>query len=257
MGTESTAVARFKELCLDTHPTGAVGITDLSRFWAAATGCEQKFFVGQPEGGDRPSDPTDPGDVVGVEEGMNIAICPVPEPRTVKHRVHLDVHTDSVDSLVALGATVLRPQDAPSVPGGIRWTIMADPEGGDFCAFVRSPEKLKPYRTYEMVVDSVDSVAIATWWAGIFGVEVRSQEGADWVWLEDVPGMSFEAWVFGDVPEPKTVKNRWHWDLYGEVPDFLERGATLLWDMPRWTVLADPEGNEFCVFPPPGKDLTR
>ena len=51
------------------------------------------------------ADPDDPGDVVGDVEGMGIALCPVPEPKTVKHRVHLDVHTDSVDSLLALGAT--------------------------------------------------------------------------------------------------------------------------------------------------------
>jgi hypothetical protein len=63
--------------------------------------------------------------------------------------------------------------------------------------------------------------------------------------------MPFDAWVFGPVPEPKTVKNRMHWDVYGDVADFEARGATRLWDMPRWTVLADPEGNEFCVFPFP------
>jgi hypothetical protein len=52
------------------------------------------------------------------------------------------------------------------------------------------------------------------------------------------------------VPEPKTVKNRIHWDVYGTVADFEAAGATVLWEMPRWTVMADPEGNEFCVFPP-------
>ena len=62
---------------------------------------------------------------------MGIAICRVPEEKTVKHRVHLDVHTDSVDSLLALGA---RP--APGY-GGDPWTVLLDPEGGEFCAFVR------------------------------------------------------------------------------------------------------------------------
>jgi hypothetical protein len=50
------------------------------------------------------------------------------------------------------------------------------------------------------------------------------------------------------VPEPKTVKNRVHWDVYGTVEEFLDRGATRLWDTPGWVTLADPEGNEFCVF---------
>jgi hypothetical protein len=55
---------------------------------------------------------------------------------------------------------------------------------------------------------------------------------------------------FVPVPEPKTVKNRVHWDVYGEVVDFEDAGATVLWEMPKWTTMADPEGNEFCVFAP-------
>jgi hypothetical protein len=54
------------------------------------------------------------------------------------------------------------------------------------------------------------------------------------------------------VREPKTVKNRIHWDV--TVPDVLplvEAGATVLREPDEeidWHVLADPEGNEFCVF---------
>ena len=224
--------ARFKELCLDTSGDGG----EVGRFWAAATGCD---YV-------RTDHPDDPGDVVGSEEGMGISICRVPEPRTVKNRVHLDLHTDSVDSLVALGATVQPVQHDED-----RWTVMSDPEGNDLCAFVRGPERLTAYRVYELVVDAVDHVRIGQWWADVFGVELQRKEGVDWTWLEGVPGMPFEAWVFGSVPEPKTVKNRMHWDVYGDVADFEARGATRLWDGRRWTVLADPEGNEFCVFPHP------
>lgn len=235
-------IATFKELCVDTHPAPGQDVGALSAFWAAVTGCEQKFFS---------SDPADPGDVVGPVEGMGIAVCPVPEAKTVKHRVHLDVHTDDVAKLVALGARIQREPDAPSVEGGIRWYVMEDPEGGEFCAFVRAPEKVPDYKVYEMCVDTVNAPLVAAWWAEVFGTTVRHEDGQDWYWLEDVPGMPFEAWVFGDVPEPRSVKNRWHWDVYGEVGDFLDRGAVLLWEMPRWAVLGDPEGNEFCVFPPP------
>jgi len=55
----------------------------------------------------------------------------VPEPKTTKNRVHIDVVTDDLDALVAHGATVLRPKG----DGGLRWTIMADPDGNEFCAF--------------------------------------------------------------------------------------------------------------------------
>ncbi len=207
----------------------AAGGTELGRFWAAVTGCT---YV-------EPSSPGDPGDVVGEVEGMGIAICPVPEEKTVKHRVHLDVHTYSVDSLLALCARL-----APGY-GGDPWTVLLDPEGGEFCAFVREGE-LPSYRVYEVIVDAVDPESIARWWADAFGVPVRN-EGADW-FIADVPGMPFESLLFGPVPEPKTVKNRIHWDVYGDVEEFIAAGATVLAELPRWTVLADPEGNEFCVF---------
>lgn len=237
MAPESTQpIATFKELCLDVYDAPEGPSRELGRFWAAATGCEYTIFS---------DDPRDPGDVVGDEEGMGIAICPVPEQRTVKHRVHLDVHTDAVETLIELGATVLC--DATDE---MHWTVMADPEGGEFCAFVRTPDKLPAYRTYEMGVDSVDARTIGAWWAKVFGTTVQGDDES-WCWIEDVPGMPFEAMVFANVPESKTVKNRWHWDVYGDVDDFLARGATELWTMPRWTVLADPEGNEFCVFPVP------
>jgi hypothetical protein len=223
-------VASFKELCMDTARPG----TELGRFWAAATGCSFEVSRGD----------DDPGDVVGFVEGMGIAMCPVPEQKSVKHRVHLDVHTDSVESLLALGA-----RRAPGF-GGDPWTVLLDPEDGEFCAFVREGE-LPAYRLYEVAVDSVDPESITRWWAERFGVPVRN-DGEDWSWLENVPGMPFEALVFGPVPEPKTIKNRIHWDVYGDVGTFAAAGATVLAELPRWTVMADPEGNEFCVFPETG-----
>lgn len=233
-----TAIARFKELCLDTSVDPAAA-GELGRFWAAAIGVD--FVPGGAEG--------EPGDLVGAEEGMGIALCPVPEPKTAKHRVHLDVSTASVAELAGRGASVLREPDQE-----ISWTVLADPEGGEFCAFTRPAEQLPDYRLFEVVVDSADPEAAARWWGAAFGVEARN-DGKPWWWIEKAPGFPAEVpwWgmVFVPVPEPKTVKNRIHWDLYGQVSDFVARGATVLWEMPRWTVLADPEGNEFCVFEPP------
>lgn len=223
-----TPIATFKELCLDTaHAEGAAG-----RFWAAATG-------------GRFTDEWTPGsgDVVppdGGPEGMGIAICPVPEGKTVKNRVHLDVIVRDVQDLVDLGATVV---DRRS-----HWTVLQDPEGNELCAFVR--DEVPAYAVQSLVVDAVDADVIAGWWREVFGVPVSSTPGKPWRWLEGVPGLPMENLVFLGVPEPKTVKNRLHWDVYGDVQQFLDRGATLLWEMPRWTVLADPEGNEFCVFAP-------
>jgi hypothetical protein len=62
--------------------------------------------------------------------------------------------------------------------------------------------------------------------------------------------------VFQDVPEPKRVKNRVHWDVGAEspgaLPALVERGATVVrepTDDDEWHVMADPEGNEFCLMP--------
>jgi predicted enzyme related to lactoylglutathione lyase len=60
----------------------------------------------------------------------------VPEPKTVKNRVHLDVNLrpgETLDWLVSLGATIIRP--VGTTPGQ-RWTVLADPEGNEFCAFL-------------------------------------------------------------------------------------------------------------------------
>ena len=224
---QSRRMATFKDLCMDSTDPRLI-----ASFWGPALGLTPEH--------------QDNGDVAlrASRPAEQLWINSVPEPKTVKNRVHLDLHTVSIEALEKLGATVRPEQDDAD-----RWTVMLDPEGNELCAFVREPERIPAYPVYELVVDSVDHVGIGQWWADVFGVELRQEEGNDWTWLEGVPGMPFEAWVFGAVPEPKTVKNRIHWDLVGDVADFEARGATRLWDTPDWTVLADPEGNEFCVFP--------
>jgi hypothetical protein len=71
-----------------------------------------------------------------------------------------------------------------------------------------------------------------------------------------VAGLPFETWKFVPVDEDKTVKNRIHWDLTGtDVDGLVSRGASVLRapdDEIFWHVVADPEGNEFCVFAPEG-----
>ncbi len=168
----------------------------------------------------------------------------VPEAKSVKNRVHLDVHVAAVSDLLELGARVL--------DDTLPWTVLADPEGAEFCAFQRPPDQLPDYRLYELVVDSVDPAAIATWWAERFGVQAQADTDSSSWYLHHVPGMPCEV-VFDAVPEPKTVKNRVHWDLFGATGELTRAGATLLRtrdDEISWDVLADPEGNEFCVFVP-------
>ena len=58
---------------------------------------------------------------------------------------------------------------------------------------------------------------------------------------------------FQRVPEPKVAKNRVHLDLVGregELDRLLSLGASVVLRQPEWVVLADPEGNEFCLMDP-------
>ncbi len=98
----------------------------------------------------------------------------------------------------------------------------------------------------DICIDCADPMALAQWWAPVLEYRVFPHR-EDVVGADPIDGVGPRVW-FNRVPEPKTVKNRVHIDIYGDVDDLLERGATLLATLPRWTVLADPEGNEFCVF---------
>jgi hypothetical protein len=217
------AIARFKDLCLDAGDPVRLGT-----FWAAVLG--------------RDWEAKDDGDGLlrGPTPQHTIWVNRVPEPKTVKHRVHLDIYARELADLEALGATILQPQRA--------WTVMADPEGGEFCAFLR-PE-VPAERLHGLVVDSADPKAQARWWGEVYGVDVTDND--DYATLEGVPGMPIQTMDFVPVPEPKTVKNRVHWDVsVPAVAPLVEAGATVLRepdDDISWHVLADPEGNEFCAF---------
>ena len=103
-------------------------------------------------------------------------------------------------------------------------------------------------------MDSSDAPADAAWWADVLGARTAEAPDGTPRWVADVPGLPFDVWKFVSVPEPKTVKNRWHWDVVAaDVEALVRKGATVLRDPGGdldWHVLADPSGNEFCVFGP-------
>jgi hypothetical protein len=96
---------------------------------------------------------------------------------------------------------------------------------------------------------------LAEWWAETLGYETRRHPRAasgdpsdDDVFAADPVGESGPTFWFNRVPEEKVAKNRVHVDVYGDADELIARGATLVDRLPRWTILTDPEGNEFCVF---------
>jgi hypothetical protein len=136
--------------CADAHA--------LARFWEAATGYVDEdiddFVRGALDRGFATADdvvevdgklrwkglaslrhPDDPVDERNVGQGRRILLQEVPEPKTVKDRIHLDLlvgpaeRAAAVERLVGLGASVLREVEEH----GGHHTVMADPEGNEFC----------------------------------------------------------------------------------------------------------------------------
>ncbi|GGM18202.1 VOC family protein [Nakamurella endophytica] len=109
----------------------------------------------------------------------------------------------------------------------------------------------------QIVVDAADEPGLAHWWAEVLGWVVVTDEPGE-VEIRPAPDV-LPGLLFTPVPEPKTVKNRLHLDLRpddqdAEVRRFLAAGATRV-DVGQqdvsWVVLADPEGNEFCILSAP------
>ena len=122
--------ARFKDLCLD-----ALDHQTLADWWCAALGYVRRDSVEPPEEDwTRPTDwPVPIVDPSGA--GPLMWIVPVPEPKTVKNRMHFDVLGDTA-ALLTAGARMVRQRDADTeADGSTEWDVLADPEGNEFCVF--------------------------------------------------------------------------------------------------------------------------
>ena len=111
-----------------------------------------------------------------------------------------------------------------------------------------------------VAVDCRDAEALAAFWCAALGTGVdrrwRDAHGVGYVQIGTGGGPLL---LFQPVPEPKAGKNRLHLDIAPgtgtqdeEVERLVRLGATRVAEEHEhpWVVLADPEGNEFCVLPP-------
>ncbi|MGW1164405.1 VOC family protein [Streptomyces sp. NPDC001153] len=189
-----------------------------------------------------------------------VDVIAVPEPgTTAKNRVHLDLATTSaahqaelVARLRSLGATPARVGQ-----GTVPWTVLADPEGNEFCV-------LEPRERYRdtgpiarVVVDCADPRAMARFWDRAMDWTLHEVTDAHAV-LRSAKGVG-PYLEFLRTPGVKTVPDRVHLDLVpcpgddqeAEVTRLRALGATDLdvgqGDVP-WKCMADPEGHEFCVL---------
>jgi hypothetical protein len=225
----------------------------LARFWSAALQWE---ITGE-EAGEVEVWP--PGYHYPDPVALPLVFVPVPEPKTAKNRVHLDLATTSaahqgaeVRRLLGLGATL-----ADIGQGDVAWTVLADPEGNEFCVLEPRPQYRDTGPVAAVVADCADPLSLAPFWSQAAGWTVR-ETSESFVSLRSPSG----AGPFLELvrtPDVKIVKNRMHLDVspypgedhraearrlqdLGAVPADVGQGGV------RWIVLADPEGSEFCVL---------
>ena len=227
----------------------------LARFWAAALGWETTDeSAGEvdvwPAGYSYP----DPA-------ALPLVFVPVTEPKSGKNRVHLDLATTSaahqaewVSRLLELGA-----QRVDVGQGDVPWVVLADLEGNEFCVLEPRDEYRGTGPVAAVIIDCADPAALAPFWVSAAGWPVARTE-------DDIVGLRSPAGTgpyleLLRVPDRKSVKDRLHPDVApfrgddpaAELARLARAGATQA-DVGQgdvaWTVLADPDGNEFCVLTP-------
>jgi predicted enzyme related to lactoylglutathione lyase len=231
-------------LCFDANDPRA-----LARFWAGVLGWEMA---------------ADPDDVVLLpsdDTGFRLRFLPTAEPKSRPNQMHFDLTSASLEAQqqtvarsLQLGAVHIDVGQGPDD----EHVVLADPEGNEFCV-------IEPGNSFLAECGFVGALASD----GSQEVGYFWSEALDWplVWDQDQEtairsphGGPKVTWG-GPPVQPKTGKNRLHFDLapppdgsqQAEVERLASLGATRV-DIGQgdvsWVVMADPDGNEFCVLTP-------
>ena len=238
--------SRLIALCFDANEP-----LRLARFWAEAL----RWEIG---------DESDDGVELLPTDGTALRIdffLPVPEPKSQKNRVHLDLTTASIDDqqdtvarLIEIGA---RHVDVGQGPDD-KHVVLADPEGNEFCIIEPENKFLAGCgRLGSITCDG--SREVGCFWSAALGWPlVWDQDGETAIRAPEGTGF-FITW--GPPVPQKVAKNRLHLDIAppahedqpAEVDRLVALGATRV-DISQgdvsWVVMADPDGNEFCVLTP-------
>jgi hypothetical protein len=184
----------------------------------------------------------------------------VPEAKAGRNRIHLDLTTSSLDDQQAsvaqlreLGARHLdvgQTADDPHV-------VLADPEGNELCL-------IEPWNNFLAGCGRLGALScdgsrqVGLFWRDVLGWPLIWDEGEETaIRAPDAIGPIIS---WGGGPEiPKVGKNRLHLDIApsdgsdhrSELDRLLELGATQGNDADGWTVMADPDDNEFCLLRAP------
>jgi hypothetical protein len=234
--------SRLLAVCVDANDP-----LRLARFWASALGWHA-------------SDDISGAIALVPNDGTRFQIhfLPVPEKKAGKNRIHLDLTTTSTDDmtgtverLIELGARHVDIGQGPDEPH----VVLADPEGNELCV-------IEPDNSFLADCGRLGSITcdgsreVGYFWSRALGWPlVWDQDEETAIRTPDGTG-PFITW--GPPIPPKLTKNRLHLDIApvgpgdqrAEVDRLVSLGATRVdigqGDV-RWVVMADPDGNEFCV----------
>jgi hypothetical protein len=185
----------------------------------------------------------------------------VTEPKAAQNRLHLDLASASADQQMATldRALALGAERIDVGQRNVPWFVLADPGGNEFCVLDPRPEYATTGAVAAIVAFAADPSALAGFWSAASGWPVV-RTGVEFASLRDPSGRG--PWLeFIRSAHPHEVKNRVHLDVAphpdGTIATEVERLASLgahpidigQGSVP-WQVLADPEGNEFCVLTP-------
>jgi predicted enzyme related to lactoylglutathione lyase len=237
--------SRLVALCFDANDSSGP-----ARFWAEALRWEKDET--HDEIGLVPTDGT----------SFRIRFVPVPEQKAGRNRIHLDLTTTSIDAqtgtverLVEFGGRHIDVGQRPE-EGHV---VLADPEGNELCV-------IEPDNAFLADCGRLGSITcdgsreVGYFWSAALGwPSVWDQDEETAIRAPDGTG-SIITWG-GPPVAPKMGKNRLHLDIappahgdqLAEVDRLVSLGARQV-DIGQgevdWVVMADPDGNEFCVLRP-------
>lgn len=238
----STRLIRIVFDALDVHAQ--------ARFWAAALGWPAD------------QDPSGDGVRVGLQSGeSHLLFVPSDEPKMVKNRLHLDLagrpdQARKVDQLNGMGAA-----RADIGQGQVPWEVLADPEGNEFCVLADAD----PYAAEEplaaICLDATNPAAQGRFWAAATGWPIVAEDDRAVILRSPSGTGTGPVLMMGPPVAPKLGQNRLHFDVAPLPGGDQRREVSRLVDMGAFRIdtdhraacrdmLADPEGNEFCVLAP-------
>jgi predicted enzyme related to lactoylglutathione lyase len=242
---------RLVHMVIDAQDTSG-----LAAFWATALGWE----IGSDEPDEASVGPA--GFNYPGTGALPLEFISVPEPKAGKNRIHLDLASQSAAHQAEIVGRVrdLGAQLADVGQGDVPWVVLADPEGNEFCVLEPRPVYSDTGPVAAVVVDSTVPAGLADFW--IQASSWRPVDGDGGIVALRSPQGSGPYLEFLPTSDPRRGKNRVHLDVapakgedHAAAVESLLRAGAVRADVGQgsdvsWAVLADPEGNEFCVLSP-------